>query len=57
MDCTICGGKIKRQVPDRLKGDYGPSKIYCLSCGKQYTWKEYQAMRCDKLVEMMRGEK
>jgi len=55
MKCE-CGFKIIISTPDYLKDDppYPERKIYCLSCHKQYSWKEYQAMRCDKMVEMMR---
>ena len=55
LKCKICGGKIKRWTPEYLRDDppYPPDKILCLNCGKEYMWKEYQEMRCDKLVEMM----
>ena len=59
MKCP-CGGKIKSYIPDYLKDDpsYIPQYlflhlIFCNKCGEEYTWKEYQEMRCDKLVKMM----
>ena len=53
MKCE-CKGKIIVLEKD-LNWD-SPSKkiIYYSKCQRKFTWKEYQAMRCDKLVEMMR---
>jgi hypothetical protein len=52
MDCT-CGGKIiilYKEPEEKPRNKI----IYCSKCQRKYTWKEYQAMRCDKLVEMMK---
>jgi len=53
MTCP-CGGKII--VLEKDPNWDRPSKkiIYCSKCQHKYTWKEYQALRCDKLVEMMK---
>ncbi|MFH1954481.1 MAG: hypothetical protein ABIL06_23050 [Pseudomonadota bacterium] len=55
MKC-ICKGKIIILEKD-LNWDR-PSKkiIYCSKCQKKYTWREYQSMRADKLIEMMRDD-
>jgi len=53
MKC-ICKGKIIILEKD-LNWDRPSNKIiYCSKCQRKFTWKEYQAMRCDKLIEMMR---
>ena len=53
MECP-CKGKIVVLEKD-LNWDH-PSKkiIYCSKCQRKFTWKEYQTMRCDKLIEMIR---
>jgi len=47
-----CGGEIKKSTIDYP--NINVTLIYCKKCKRTYTWKEYQTMRANKLIEMMK---